>query len=156
MKVNSLTVPRLKEGKIVRGGSTISQQLVKNLYLSTEKSFSRKFREMIYTFELERRLTKNKILELYLNVAEFGPRVYGVQKAAQFYFQKTPGELTLFESLFMTHVLPSPYYYSENFLNGKLSDFNKKQMLRINDWMLTFKHISEEKHAITTQEITNW
>lgn len=146
----------LKEGKIVRGGSTISQQLIKNLYLNTEKSFSRKFRELIYTFELERRFTKNKILELYLNVAEFGPRVYGVKKAAQFYFQKSPSELSLFESLFMTHVLPSPYYYSENFLNGKLSDFNKKQMMRINDWMLRFNHITKEEHQLTKQEITNW
>ncbi len=146
----------LKEGKIVRGGSTISQQLIKNLYLNTEKSFLRKFKELIYTFELERRFTKNKILELYLNVAEFGPRVYGVKKASHFYFKKTPSQLSLFESLFMTHVLPSPYYYSENFLNGRLSEFNKKQMNRINNWMLKFNHISNEEHQLTQQEITNW
>jgi len=146
----------LKEGRIVRGGSTISQQLIKNLYLSTDKTYARKFRELIYTLELERRFSKKKILELYLNVAEFGPRVYGIKRASQFYFQKGPKDLTLFESLFLAHVLPSPYYYSKNFLNNTLSEFNKEHMLAINDWMLKFKFVTEEDYDLAKYEINNW
>lgn len=91
-----------------RGASTITQQLAKNLYLSTEKSIFRKIREYFITRKLEETLTKSRIFELYLNVIEFGPGIFGVQSAAQSYFHKNVSELTLAEMIRMTAVIPKP------------------------------------------------
>ena len=74
------------QGKRVRGASTITQQLAKNLWLSPSRSPLRKAREIVLTWQLERHLTKQRILELYLNVAQFGPGVFGVEAAAHAYF----------------------------------------------------------------------
>src|SRR4029078_11500879 len=84
-------LPNLQEFK--RGGSTISQQLAKNLYLSSQRSFLRKAQEAALTIMLERTLTKRRILEIYLNVIEWGDGVYGAEAAAQHYFHKTAQEM---------------------------------------------------------------
>lgn len=98
----------LKQGRIVWGGSTITQQLAKNLYLSPEKTIGRKFRELILTLKLERSLTKNRILEIYLNVAQWGPSLFGVTAAAQHYFGKLPQELGPLEASYLASILPNP------------------------------------------------
>jgi len=102
----------IKRRKPVRGGSTITQQLAKNLYLSREKSLSRKFKEAVITCKLERHLSKNRILELYVNVIEWGPGVYGVGAASWHYFRKPSADLNFFESVLLAAIIPSPTLYN--------------------------------------------
>jgi monofunctional glycosyltransferase len=98
----------VRERRAARGGSTITQQLAKNLYLSTSKDPIRKVKELMVTLLLERMLTKERILEIYLNVIEWGRGVFGVEAAAQTYFGKPASRLTLDESLRLASVIPSP------------------------------------------------
>ncbi len=101
----------LEAGKMKRGGSTITQQLAKNLYLSSERSLFRKAREALITRSLEHRLTKARILELYLNVAEWGRGVYGAEAAARHHFAKSSSDLTADEAAWLAAILPSPQRY---------------------------------------------
>ena len=98
----------LDEGRIVRGGSTITQQLAKNLYLSTDKSFVRKLKEYFIAKRLEKTISKNRIFHLYLNIIEFGPGVFGVQAASQHFFNKNAKNLNLEECVRLTAVIPRP------------------------------------------------
>jgi monofunctional biosynthetic peptidoglycan transglycosylase len=91
-----------------RGASTISQQLAKNLYLTTEKSFIRKGKEAILTYFLERNLSKRRILEIYLNVIEWGDGIYGAEAASQYYFRKPASALSLHEAAFLSAIIPNP------------------------------------------------
>jgi len=102
----------IREGRFVRGGSTITQQLAKNLYLSREKSLSRKIKEYVLARHLDDTLSKSRILELYLNVAELGPMVYGVGRASRFYFGKPASDLNVRESAFLAAMLPGPKLYN--------------------------------------------
>ncbi len=97
-----------EEGRIVRGGSTITQQLAKNLYLSTSRDPIRKFKELLITWMLEARLTKKRILELYLNIIEWGPGMFGIEAAAQRHFHKPASQLTRGEAARLAAVIPSP------------------------------------------------
>ncbi len=99
-------LPTLPEFK--RGASTISQQLAKNLYLSSRRSFFRKGQEAILTVFLERMLTKRRILELYLNVIEWGDGIYGAEAAAQHYFHKPASALKANEAAFLSAMIPNP------------------------------------------------
>ena len=101
----------LEAGELKRGGSTITQQLAKNLYLSSERSLFRKAREALITRSLEHQLTKARILELYLNVAEWGQGVYGAEAAARHHFQKSSQDLTADEAAWLAAILPSPRRY---------------------------------------------
>lgn len=98
----------LEKGRFARGGSTVTMQLAKNLWLSRTKTIARKAQEFFLTTYLEQSLTKEEIMELYLNVVEFGPEVYGIKQAADHYFGKEPMELTVAEAAFLASVLPSP------------------------------------------------
>ena len=91
-----------------RGASTVTQQLAKNLYLSSERSFARKIREAFYTYFLERTLSKRRILEIYLNVIEWGDGIYGAEAAAQTYFGKSAASLTPQEAAFLSAMIPNP------------------------------------------------
>ncbi len=99
-------LPNLPEFK--RGGSTISQQLAKNLYLSSQRSFLRKGQEAALTIMLERTLTKRRILEIYLNVIEWGDGIYGAEAAAQHYFHKSALSLSASEAAFLSAMIPNP------------------------------------------------
>ena len=99
----------LDAGRIVYGGSTITQQLVKNLFLSREKTFVRKLREAIIAGRIIDRVPKNRVLELYLNCIEFGPNIYGISAAARYYFQKNPRSLSPTESVFLAMLKTSPW-----------------------------------------------
>ena len=99
-------LPSLPEFK--RGGSTISQQLAKNLYLSSQRSFLRKGQEAILTVMLERMLTKRRILEIYLNVIEWGDGIYGAEAASQRYFRKPASALTASEAAYLSAMIPNP------------------------------------------------
>ncbi len=102
----------LRSGEIVEGGSTISQQYVKNSFITPEKTMQRKIKEAILAYQLERTLSKKKILENYLNTIYFGHSVYGAQTAAQFYFNKDAKDLTLDEAAFLAGLIRSPNRYS--------------------------------------------
>ena len=99
-------LPNLPEFK--RGGSTISQQLAKNLYLSSQRSFLRKAQEAVLTVMIERTMTKRRILEIYLNVIEWGDGIYGAEAAAQHYFHKPAAALTPAEAAFLSAMIPNP------------------------------------------------
>lgn len=98
----------LEEGRAVRGASTISQQLIKNLFLSSSKNPLRKVKEWILTWYMEQQLGKTRILEIYLNVIEWGEGVYGVEAASQFYFDKSAAALSRDESARLAAIIPSP------------------------------------------------
>jgi len=100
-----------ERGALRVGASTITQQLAKNLYLSPSRTPWRKLRELAITHELESTLSKDRILELYLNVVEFGPRTYGVEAAARRYFGKTAASLSAYEAATLVAVIPSPRLY---------------------------------------------
>jgi Transglycosylase len=100
----------LKQGRFARGASTLSMQLAKNLYLGKEKTLGRKLQEALLTMLLEQQLDKRRILELYLNVVELGPGLYGVGDAAQYYFAAPARSLTLGQSLYLASLLPNPTY----------------------------------------------
>lgn len=91
-----------------RGASTITQQLAKNLFLSEDRNFLRKGHEAVYTYFLEREITKKRILELYLNVIEWGDGIYGAEAAARTYFKKSASDLTREEAAFLSAMIPSP------------------------------------------------
>ena len=98
----------LEKKRFARGASTITQQTAKNLFLSREKSISRKIKEIYLARRMEQELTKGRILELYLNIAELGPMVYGIGHASRYYFDKTAGSLTPRECAFLAAMLPGP------------------------------------------------
>lgn len=100
----------IKTKKFSRGASTISMQLVKNVFLTREKTLSRKMEEilLVYLLENNRLVSKARMLEVYFNVIEWGPNVFGIGESAQFYFEKKPMDLTLNESLFLASIVPSP------------------------------------------------
>ncbi|MFD1414165.1 transglycosylase domain-containing protein [Oceanobacillus jeddahense] len=96
----------------VEGGSTITQQLSKNLFLSNDKSWTRKIKEMMASLYLERRLSKDEILELYVNQVYFGEGVYGVQKASEYFFSKDVDDLTISEGALLAGLMKAPNGYS--------------------------------------------
>ncbi len=98
----------LKTGKRSRGGSTITQQLAKNLFLSTKKSYLRKLKEFFIAGRLEKHLSKNRIFELYLNVIEFGRGIFGVEAASEFFFKKRVERLNKTEMIRLVSVIPKP------------------------------------------------
>lgn len=97
-----------ESGKIERGGSTLTQQLAKNLFLDGSRTYQRKLRELLYAVELERELGKSRILEVYLNAVEFGPGVYGARAAARAFFSKSPPGLLPEEAAFLAAILRNP------------------------------------------------
>ena len=99
----------LKKESFVYGGSTITQQLVKNLFLHREKTLTRKFREVMISAGIVDNLSKRRVLELYLNVIEFGPKIFGIQRASRYYFQKNAKELTPEEAIFLAMLKVSPH-----------------------------------------------
>jgi monofunctional glycosyltransferase len=100
--------------KFQAGGSTISQQLAKNIYLSPSKNPVRKIKEAILTWRMERRLTKKRIIELYLNVAELGDGIFGIEAAAQNYYGKHASALNAHEAAALASVLPNPSRFKPN------------------------------------------
>ena len=122
----------LKAGKVLFGGSTITMQMVKNFYLNHEKVLSRKLQELIISWALEQVLDKQDILEVYANIIEFGPGIFGIGKASQAYFNKEPHQLSTAEALFLASILPSPgRHYRESFCQGQLSAAMQERMQKV-------------------------
>lgn len=145
-----------ERGGFARGGSTITQQLAKNVYLSGEKSILRKVREVIIAVQIEATLTKDEILEKYLNVVEFGPKLYGVKNAARHYFGKTPGDLTVAESAFLAFLLPNPQHYSISFKKKHLSRFARSQMKIIIERLYRFHKVDEIAYSQGMDQLANF
>jgi len=97
-----------KKKKFARGASTITQQLARNLYLTPSKNPVRKLKELMISLKLERELSKQRILELYLNVVEWGKGIYGCEAAARYYFKKSAASLNVSEAAYLASILPSP------------------------------------------------
>jgi monofunctional biosynthetic peptidoglycan transglycosylase len=104
----------LRRGKIVAGGSTITQQLAKNLFLSGKRSMRRKAEEAVLTAMLEAVMNKRRIFEIYLNVAEWGENVFGAEAAARYYFGESAAALTPEQAARLAAMLPRPRYYDRN------------------------------------------
>ena len=111
-----------KRGKVVAGGSTISQQLAKNLLLSGERSWLRKGEEAAITWMLERTMSKRRILELYLNVAEWGEGVFGAEAAARYHFGISAASLSPEQAAYLAVILPSPRRYQPGRLTPYLAN----------------------------------
>ena len=104
----------LKKGKIVAGGSTISQQLAKNLFLSGQRTPWRKIEEAIITVMLEKMMSKRRILEIYMNVIEWGNGVFGAQAASHYYYRTSPANLSAGQAAKLAAMVPSPRYYDSH------------------------------------------
>jgi monofunctional biosynthetic peptidoglycan transglycosylase len=133
--------------KIIRGGSTITQQVVKNLFLSPEKTLTRKVRELLLAIELERRFSKGKILETYLNIAEWGPGIYGLEQASRRYFGKPATELSARDAAVLAFMLPNPTKYRYSVRDGELTKFAARRVDTILERMWRRGHISDEEYA---------
>jgi hypothetical protein len=116
----------IKEERFARGGSTISMQLVKNVFLTRNKTLARKIEEALIVWLIENLnlVPKQRMYEVYLNIIEWGPGVYGIGQASRFYFDKRPSELTLGESVFLASIVPRPKWFKYTFeTNGKPKPF---------------------------------
>ncbi len=132
----------IKKGKFVRGGSTISQQLAKNVFLYKKKTIERKIKEVFLTYQIEKLIPKKRILELYLNEVEWGDGLYGIEAASRFYFDKHGYEINLSESAILASMLPNPKYFDPY---KRLSRVIKRQQ-RILQLMLEAKKITKEEY----------
>lgn len=115
----------LQVRRFARGGSTITMQLVKNVFLNRNKNFARKLEEalIVWLIETERLTSKERMYEVYLNIAEWGPQIYGIQEASSFYFNKRPSQLTTEESIFLASIIPKPKHFRSSFSeNGQLKE----------------------------------
>lgn len=126
---NDSWLPNLPDFK--RGASTVSQQLVKNLYLSSEHSFMRKGQEAIITYFMERNLSKKRILEIYLNVIEWGDGVYGAEAASQYYFHKPSAILNAREGAFLSAMIPNPRTIFNPLVNPKRVARRQRIIMRL-------------------------
>ncbi|MEI6508342.1 MAG: biosynthetic peptidoglycan transglycosylase [Bacteroidota bacterium] len=132
-------IKNIRTRKFSRGASTISMQLVKNVFLTREKTLSRKLEEILLVYILENNhlSTKDRMFEVYLNIIEWGPDVYGIGEAAQYYFKKKPSALTLKECLFLTTIIPRPKGFMWRFdKDGNPRDFVEKQYHFLSDLMI--------------------
>lgn len=145
----------LTTGKL-RGASTIAQQVVKNVFLTSERTLLRKFKELILTFKLERNLSKNNILEIYLNIIELGPDVYGIHQASWYYFKRAPSSLGPLESSFLAMLLPSPRRYSVSFRKKRRTPFARKRINSILHKMKIAGVISEKEFLREKKRTFSW
>lgn len=138
----------LMQGRIARGGSTITQQLAKNVFLTPEKSIVRKLEEIYLAFKIEELLTKKRILTLYLNVVEFGPNIFGVRQACYYYFKKAPSQLYPEEAAFLAFLLPNPKKYSQSFIKKQMTPFADASVKKILHKMFLGRKISDNEYII--------
>ncbi|HUR81024.1 MAG TPA: monofunctional biosynthetic peptidoglycan transglycosylase [Thermoanaerobaculia bacterium] len=138
-----------KRRKISHGGSTITQQLAKNLYLSPSRNPLRKVREYFIARSLEKHLTKKRILEIYLNVVEMGERVYGAEAAARHYFKKSASALSTREAALLAGCLPNPRIMNPGDPNKRLRARQRMILSRMKRWGYLFERevLTEKKPA---------
>jgi membrane peptidoglycan carboxypeptidase len=128
--IRDALVRDLEAGRYVTGASTISMQLAKNLFLRREKTLARKAQEVILTWWLEAARSKAQILELYLNLIEYGPGIYGIRAAANHYFGREPVDLSAAEAVFLASILPAPKRFHAEYVAGELTRSMAARMRR--------------------------
>lgn len=119
---NNLVAEASGTAKVLRGGSTLTQQLAKNLFLSRERTYARKVREAFVTLALEATVPKERLLEIYLNLIEWGPGLFGIGEAADHYFAKAPRDLTVKEAAFLASIIPNPVRFHGYCSKGALTE----------------------------------
>lgn len=142
-------ISNLKPGGITQGGSTITQQIVKNTLLTTDKQISRKIKEIVISLRIEQEMTKDQILEIYLNEAPFGGNIYGVQEASTSFYGKAPSDLTIAEAAFLAALPQAPTRYSPYGSNTNLLVARQQRVLE-NMFKLGF--ITEEEYEEAKKE----
>jgi len=143
-QINKAIASNRKNKQKIKGASTITQQLVKNIFLNKSKNYIRKAKEFYLTYWLEKNVSKLKILETYLNVVEFGKDLYGIKNASKFYFKKDPKYLTPREAAFLAMLLPSPKKYSKSYYKKELTPYAFKTVTDILFKMRMSGYISEQ------------
>jgi penicillin-binding protein 1A len=137
INIRNALARNLKERRYAVGASTITMQLVKNVFLHREKTLARKIQEVLLTWWTERVMEKKDIIELYFNVIEYGPGVYGIRHAAQHYWNRLPSELSPAESVFLATILPNPKryhsYYQRNALSSSWASQMRSMMKRMGE-----------------------
>lgn len=126
-RIAKASLVNLKNGSKSQGASTITQQLVKNILLNSEKTYSRKFKEILLAIKTEKNFTKDEILNMYLNSIYFGSDAYGIESASNLYFNKSASELDINESAILAGIIKSPAYYSP--INHPDNCFNRKNLV---------------------------
>jgi penicillin-binding protein 1A len=137
----------VQKRRFARGGSTITQQMIKNVLLTREKTISRKLREYILARKAEDLLTKRKILEIYLNEVEWGDNIYGIEAASRFYFDKHAEELTAAEAALLAGMLPNPHRFNPFKRPGRARDRQERVLSN----MLQAKLITQEVYDAAVQ-----
>lgn len=138
----------IKQKRFARGGSTITMQLIKNLYLNHNKNLFRKVEEYIIVWLIgnQQIVSKERILEIYLNIIEWGPNIYGVAEACQYYFQKDPADVTLDEAIYLASVIPRPTKFKYLFeKDGNLKSFMEQDFSFVSNKMYQRGMITEEQ-----------
>lgn len=139
----------LTSGGFSQGGSTITQQIVKNTLLTSDKRISRKIKEIVIAFRVEKEFTKDEILEIYLNEAPYGGAIYGVKEAAMQFFGKEPLDLTIAEASYLAALPQAPTYYSPYGNNKEALEGRQSKVLRV---MLSNNFITEEEYLAAVEE----
>lgn len=151
-------VANFREGEVVEGGSTLTMQLVKNLFLSRERTFNRKLAEAVLAVRVEQVFSKDEILELYLNQVYWGHNTYGVQTAAQSYFGKSAKDLNLAEATMMAGMIQAPEEYSP-FTNMEAAKTRQKLVLKRMQqlgWITSGEVETAAQQPLTLGKITSW
>jgi hypothetical protein len=145
-------VNNLKAGKFVQGASSITMQMVKNVLLYRDKTLARKLQELFLTWDVENTLTKDRILEIYFNVIEYGPGLYGIGPAAYHFFGKKARDLTPTEAAFFSTILPSPKERYKQYCAGTLTRWTTDKIERVLKIMLSRDRLTQSEYdtAIAT------
>lgn len=146
-------VVNIKSGSFSQGGSTITQQVVKNSLLTNEKRISRKLKEWFLALKLEQEMSKDEILATYLNEIPYGGNIYGVKEAANYFFSKNPADLTIAEAAYMAAVPKAPTFYSPYGKNRELLDERKNLVLA---QMFEQGRITEEEYTQAKEEVVEF
>jgi penicillin-binding protein 1C len=144
------TVWAVLTGKKIQGGSTITQQLVKNTLLTQDRTLTRKIKEWILALKVEKAMTKEEILALYLNEAPYGGSIYGIEEASKQFFGKDPANLTLAESAYLAAIPNAPTHYSPYGKNRAGLEERKNLVLKR---MLDLKFITQQEYNTATREV---
>jgi len=140
-----------ENGEVLRGASTMTQQLAKNLYLSREKTYARKVREAFLTIALEAAVPKERLLEIYLNIIEWGPGLNGIGEASTHYFGKRPGALTVKEAAYLATIIPGPIRYYSFFTKGELPEVWERRVADLLNKMHSAGDLSDEETELAIE-----
>lgn len=151
-----VALSEMMESSRFRGASTITQQMVKNVFLSESRTLWRKLHEIILSQKVEKVLSKQRILEVYLNCIEYGPGIYGIKAAAYHYFKKSPGQLSPRESAFIAMMLPSPKRYYISYKKKRLTQFAQLRVKAILKKMRMGKLIDVDQFVSESRAKFDW